>query len=217
MFNRYVILKLLAVAGVVLLLLQYFPSISYDVTQILTNSNVVPEVVENTSISANDSQFLLDDESENNDLRTETICGQSVKSIVDSETNVIFFPKTGSKVPIFQGDESVLNKGGWIRPNSDLSLTRGNFIVAAHRFVYYQNIYENFYFLDKLEVGDCIVLCWNDTVKFYIVREITEVEPEDVSIENRGFDPELTLYTCTPLGISTKRLVVKAVPITVIK
>ncbi len=84
-------------------------------------------------------------------------------------------------------------------------------MIAGHRFQYLPPNTHTFYNLDKLKIGDKLKVFWNGIEFTYEVFKTFEVFPNEVWIRNpEGNEKELTLYTCTPIYTSEKRLVVKA-------
>jgi LPXTG-site transpeptidase (sortase) family protein len=67
--------------------------------------------------------------------------------------------------------------------------------------------------LDKLNIDDLIIVYYEGVEYDYKVSEVFIVEPEDLHVEEDLGYHVLTLYTCTPLWTSSKRLVVRAMPI----
>jgi LPXTG-site transpeptidase (sortase) family protein len=116
---------------------------------------------------------------------------------------------------IFNGEsKEELNKGFWKLPNSSTPDKGGNTVIVAHRFLYTSGP-NTFYHLDKLKINDEIEINWNQRLYKYKVREIREVNPTNIKIEENTDRSILTLYTCTPLWTAEKRLVVIADLITI--
>ncbi len=67
-----------------------------------------------------------------------------------------------------------------------------------------------FALLPKLKEGEDIYITFDQVEYHYKVTSKTEVSPKEVSILKQGDTKELTLMTCTPLGTTLRRLVVKA-------
>jgi len=59
-------------------------------------------------------------------------------------------------------------------------------------------------------MNNIVLVYWQGKEYVYRVYEITEVLPNQVEIEYSTKDSILTLYTCSPLWTSEKRLVIKA-------
>ncbi|MBU0976278.1 MAG: sortase [Patescibacteria group bacterium] len=66
--------------------------------------------------------------------------------------------------------------------------------------------------LFKLNIGDSIVVKFEDQEYKYIVKKIKEVYPQDVDVIVGEGAKTLTLMTCSPPGLSSRRLVIIAVP-----
>jgi sortase A len=127
--------------------------------------------------------------------------------------NTLVIPKIGVDVEIVEGNnENALLKGAWHRPETGNPFDGGNFVVTGHRFRYLPPNNTTFYNLDKLEVGDVIIVYYESKEYDYKISEVLVVNPEDLYVEeDLGYDA-ITLYTCTPLWTSTQRLVVRALP-----
>lgn len=106
-------------------------------------------------------------------------------------------------------DLSALKYGPWRRPNASTPDKGGNTVIVGHRFTY-TNPRGTFYELDKVHVGNQIAVIWQGKKYTYQVSSIKEVAPDSVGIEAPTANPQLTLYTCTPLWLPKDRLVVVA-------
>jgi sortase A len=67
-----------------------------------------------------------------------------------------------------------------------------------------------FTMLEKLESGDKIYIDYKGTRYIYRMTNSQVVMPNEVQVLNSTGKPMLTLITCTPVGTSQKRLVVRA-------
>lgn len=67
-----------------------------------------------------------------------------------------------------------------------------------------------FTMLDRLKAGDKVYVNYHDVQYMYQVTSLEVVLPSDISVLNSTATPGLTLITCTPVGTSEKRLVVRA-------
>ncbi len=89
----------------------------------------------------------------------------------------------------------------------------GNVVIFGHSSDYpwstghYKNI---FALLDKLVVGDQIVIPFHDQEFSYTVTGSKVVKPTDLSVLNKTDGPTLTLITCYPVGTATNRLIITA-------
>lgn len=128
----------------------------------------------------------------------------------------VIIPKIGVNVEIKEGDQSVLKTGAWHRfPERGDPEKGGNFIVSGHRFVMGYTPKRTkemsfFYNIDKLAVGDTILIDWQKTRYEYKITKIHTVKPNQVEIENPSDEAKLTLYTCTLNGSNDGRVVLVA-------
>jgi LPXTG-site transpeptidase (sortase) family protein len=127
--------------------------------------------------------------------------------------NTIVIPSIHLQKTIYDGlPYPSLAKGVWHSSRSSTPDRGSNTVMAGHRFTYngFQRGASTFYDLDKVKQGDDIVVYWQNKRYNYKVTNTLVVSPSQVSIENPTSQPELTLYTCTPLWTSISRLVVQA-------
>jgi LPXTG-site transpeptidase (sortase) family protein len=128
--------------------------------------------------------------------------------------NRVIVPSMGLDEPIVDGPESqqykILDKGSIWRFSWGSTPDKGsNTILIGHRFTY-TNPRGVFYFINKVAVGDSIGVIWNNVVYKYQVVSTTEVPANDTSIEKPSKNPELTMFSCTPLWLPKNRQVVVA-------
>jgi sortase A len=124
--------------------------------------------------------------------------------------NRLVIPSIYVNAPINEGDNLDDLKYGMLRrPNTSTPIKGGNTVVIGHRRQYTSGPL-TFYNLDKLKVNDILLVYWEGREYEYKVFEIFEVNPDRVDIEDNTIESILTLYTCTPLWTSERRLVVKA-------
>jgi LPXTG-site transpeptidase (sortase) family protein len=130
-----------------------------------------------------------------------------------AQPNSVIIPSMLLDQPIYEGtvrnQYPTLNKGIWRWPNSSTPDKGGNTVLIGHRFTY-TNPRGVFYFLNRVKMGDEIGVVWNNHDFTYKVVSVQEVRPNDSAIENNTPQPELTLFTCTPLWLPKHRLVVVA-------
>lgn len=118
-------------------------------------------------------------------------------------------PRLGMSQIIHTGpSEYELNKGVWLVPKTSTPSDASNTVIIGHRFTYAGPAV--FYFLDKVQVGDPIVIDWHNKEYTYKVSTVEVVPPTDMSVTDPSSVPELTLYTCTPLWTAKNRLVIVA-------
>ena len=124
---------------------------------------------------------------------------------------IINIPQIGVELPVYHGtSEGVLNIA--VGHLQGTSLPVGGLgthaVISAHRGLPSAKLFSD---LDKLIVGDEFTLTVLSTVYTYEVDNIFIVLPSDTS--ELAIDPDrelLTLMTCTPYGINTHRLLVRA-------
>jgi len=124
---------------------------------------------------------------------------------------VLNIPKICLEVAMKRGitNEILKNSVGHFE-NTAMPGEYGNFSVAGHR-AYTSNKF--FSDLDKVQIGDeLIVLFENETYK-YIVNSIEIVTPDKVEVVDStdNSKKEITLVTCTPKYVGSHRLIVKGV------
>lgn len=128
--------------------------------------------------------------------------------------NRLAIPAMNLDEPILEGQSHyTVNSGVWKRPNSADPGQGSNTVLVGHRYSYNPGIAHPFYSLDIVEAGDSIGVYWNNHLFRYVVTQVLVVPPEAIDIEAPTSTEQLTLYTCTPLWTSDKRLVVIAKPI----
>lgn len=123
--------------------------------------------------------------------------------------NTLVIPGMNFQEIVYEGPSAaVLNQGLWHRPASSTPDRGGNTVIAGHRFTYRGAAV--FYHLDKVQIGDKIVLYWQGKKYQYQVMRSYVVLPSAIEVEAATSEPRLTLYTCTPLWTSNNRLVIEA-------
>ena len=126
--------------------------------------------------------------------------------------------RIGVELPIYHGtSEAVLNKGVGHLEGSSLPVGGENThsVMSAHRGLPSSKLFTD---LDRLERGDTFQIVVLDEILTYQVDSIKIIEPDNVSDLQiiKGGD-YCTLFTCTPYGINTHRLLVRGVRIETIK
>jgi LPXTG-site transpeptidase (sortase) family protein len=123
----------------------------------------------------------------------------------------IVIPKIGLDASI---TEVTVNLGTWQVADYAVGHHQGtsnagdssNMVLAGHRDVRGSI----FLRLDELQIGDEFTVFSNTGQYRYLVNQIVEVEPTEISVMSPTLDSTATLITCTPIGIASKRLIVKA-------
>lgn len=126
--------------------------------------------------------------------------------------------RIGVELPIYHGtSEDVLNRGVGHLEGSSLPVGGENThaVMSAHRGLPSAKLFTD---LDRMEIGDTFQVIVLDQVLTYQVDFIKVIEPNDVAdlqiIEGGDY---CTLFTCTPYGINTHRLLVRGIRIETIK
>ena len=128
----------------------------------------------------------------------------------------LYIPKLDINLPYATGDESVMKNGAWWRmPENGNPKDGGNFVLSAHRFIMGLTPMQTqrlspFYNINKLVVGDDIIIDYLNKRYTYEITKIYAVKPDAISIEERTKSPQLTLYSCTLGGASDGRDVIIA-------
>ena len=109
---------------------------------------------------------------------------------------------------IYQGmyDWEVLKRGVAQHIGSAAPGQIGNMVLAGHNDVYG----EVFRDLDQLKPGDELVVSSQRKDYVYVVRETVIVDPADVWVMSPTDYPSLTLISCYPYRVNTRRIVVFA-------
>ena len=128
----------------------------------------------------------------------------------------IKLPKIDINLPYSTGGAETMEHGAWWRkPENGNPKDGGNFVLSAHRFIMgltpQQTLRKSpFYNIDKLTVGDEIIIDYNGVRYNYVISEKQSVKPDAVEIEQRTDQPQLTLYSCTLGGANDGRDVIIA-------
>ena len=116
-------------------------------------------------------------------------------------------PALSGDYPIVQGDDwEQLKKGIGQYVNSGQPGRTGNVVLSGHNDIYG----EPFRYLDRLQVGDEIIVSSERQSHTYVVSEVRVVEPTDVWVMAPTDDARVTLISCYPYRVNTRRIVVFA-------
>ena len=126
--------------------------------------------------------------------------------------------KIGVELPVYHGtSDSVLNKGVGHLEGSSLPVggESTHSVMSAHRGLPSAKLFTD---LDRLEQGDTFQIIILDQVLTYMVDQVKIITPQDFNdlLITEGMD-YCTLFTCTPYGINTHRLLVRGIRIETIK
>lgn len=123
--------------------------------------------------------------------------------------NRLVIASIGVDMPIFDGpDEKTLDRGGiWHIPNTSDPTKGSNMVLSGHRWMYLPPSSRTLYLLDKVQIGEPIIVYWQGHEYDYRVDRRSIINPNQVEILNPTADPQLTIFTCTPLFSTKQRLV----------
>ena len=120
-------------------------------------------------------------------------------------------PKINEELPVYHGtSDAVLSIAAGHFQGSSLPIggPSTHSVVSAHRGLPTALLFTH---LDRMEPGDTFTFTILDKVLTYEVDQIRIVEPDDITLirieEGKDY---CTLLTCTPYGINTQRLLVRA-------
>lgn len=123
----------------------------------------------------------------------------------------ITIPVINVQLPIYHGtSEEILNVAAGHLQGSSLPVggNTTHSVISAHRGLPSARLFSD---LDRLNVGDTFTITILDEILTYEVEEINIVLPHEVSRLSISEDRDLvTLMTCTPYGINSHRLLVRA-------
>ena len=126
--------------------------------------------------------------------------------------------RIGVELPIYHTtSDDVLNKGVGHLQGSSLPVGGVNThsVLSAHRGLPSSKLFTD---LDRMELGDTFQIVVLDQVLTYQVDFIKVIEPTDVAdLQIIDGGDYCTLFTCTPYGINTHRLLVRGIRIETIK
>lgn len=122
--------------------------------------------------------------------------------------------KIGVELPVYHGtSEQVLNKGVGHLEGTSLPVggESTHSVMSAHRGLPSSKLFTD---LDRLEFGDTFQITVLDQVLTYQVDQVKVITPREIDdlqiVEGKDY---CTLFTCTPYGINTHRLLVRGIRI----
>lgn len=123
----------------------------------------------------------------------------------------ITIPVINVQLPIYHGtSEEVLNVAAGHLQGSSLPIggNTTHSVISAHRGLPSARLFSD---LDRLNVGDTFTITILDEILTYEVEEINIVLPTEISkLAISDGNDYVTLMTCTPYGINSHRLLVRA-------
>lgn len=132
--------------------------------------------------------------------------------------NRVIIPKIGVNIAYGEGEASLDSGAWWRHPDRGNPVDGGNFILAAHRFEIQptpQATWEKspFYHIEKLAVGDEIIIDYEGKRYGYEIDNVNTVKPTQVEVEAPSETAKLTLYSCGLGGASVDRIVLTGKPL----
>ena len=122
--------------------------------------------------------------------------------------------KIGVELPVYHGtSEEVLNQGVGHLEGSSLPVggESTHSVMSAHRGLPSAKLFTD---LDRLEIGDTFQIRVLDRILTYQVNQVKVILPTELEnlqiVEGQDY---CTLFTCTPYGINTHRLLVRGIRI----
>lgn len=127
--------------------------------------------------------------------------------------NRIVIPRIGVNIPYGKGRVALDRGAEWRHPERGNPKDGGNFVIAAHRFSIQPTPMGTiekspFYNIDKMKLGDSIVVDYDGARYAYEITKIFEVKPNQVEIEAPSEEAKLTLYSCELGGSEAGRIVI---------
>lgn len=126
----------------------------------------------------------------------------------------VIIEKIGVELPLYHGtSDEVLSRGVGHLQGSSLPVggPSTHSVMSAHRGLPNAKLFTN---LDRLEVGDTFKISILDQVLTYQVDQVKVILPNEIEdlhiVEGKDY---CTLFTCTPYGINTHRLLVRGIRI----
>lgn len=122
--------------------------------------------------------------------------------------------KIGVELPVYHGtSDEVLNRGVGHLEGTSLPVggESTHSVMSAHRGLPSAKLFTD---LDRLEMGDTFQIIILDQVLTYQVDQVKVITPREIDdlqiVEGKDY---CTLFTCTPYGINTHRLLVRGIRI----
>ncbi|MCC7289678.1 class D sortase [bacterium] len=128
---------------------------------------------------------------------------------MEAQNTSLYISSVNIKGSVVDGKDShEMDRGFWHFPLSSQPGQKGNTVIIAHRFLHLPPRTDTFFMLDKVKVGDKVIINQKDGIYRYTVTETKVVKKNDRTILEPTFDYRLTLVTCHPLWSSEQRFVV---------
>lgn len=120
---------------------------------------------------------------------------------------IMEIPKISLKICLSEGtDEETLKYGVGHFKGTAMPGEKGNSAFAGHRNYVYNQYFNR---LDELTINDEIKIITKKGTFKYKIYEKEVVLPTEISVLNPTKEATVTLVTCTPIKVSTHRLIIK--------
>jgi sortase A len=157
--------------------------------------------------SQGESQFNLDEIPENLRSVQKSLAEIPLPTPGPEQAIRIVIPALNLDVPVVQGDDwEQLKKGVGQHIGSANPGENGNVVLSAHNDIFGRY----FRYLDRLKPGDEVILHTEHHTYTYVVEEKMIVRPTRVGLMAPTDDPIVTMISCYPFMLDTKRIIVRA-------
>ena len=217
--NKRIIVSILAVTGFSLFAFAVFPILKFQLTYSTKFQQIINPLSGNFSsqpsiLGENDIDYTQLSNWFINSPNDSSLIGQTIDN--NDSTYYLSIPKLKITDAIVTIGSMDLTKSLIQYPQTALPGQLGNTVVFGHsvlpQFFSSKNYLTIFSTLYKLEQGDEIVLRFDKSTYRYVIEEMYEVKPTDLSVLEQHYNNKtLTLITCSPPGTYLRRLIIKAV------
>lgn len=217
--HKKVIVGVLVFTGISLFTFALFPIIKFQLTYSTKFKQIIDPLSgqsfsQSAVLGENDVDYTQLSNWFINSSDSSNLIGQTIDS--SNSTYYLSIPKLKITDAIVTLGSMDLTKSLIQYPQTALPGQLGNTVVFGHsvlpQFFSSKNYLTIFSTLYKLEQGDEIILRYDKSTYKYVVEEMYEVKPTDLSVLEQHYDNKtLTLITCSPPGTYLRRLIIKAV------
>lgn len=215
--RKKILIAILLLAGSSFLTLAIFPIIKFQ----FEYSGKFKQIIDPSSSQTSRSSSVLGDNTDYTQLSNWFVNTQDnllpATQINNSSVSTYYLsiPKLKIKDAVVTLGSMDLEKSLIQYPQTALPGQLGNTVIFGHsvlpQFFNSKNYLTIFSTLYKLEQGDEIDLQYDRSTYKYVVEEMYEVQPTNLSVLEQHFDDKtLTLITCSPPGTYIRRLIIKA-------
>lgn len=215
--HKKIVISILLVSGLLLFGSAVFPILKFQ----LTYSSKLKQIIDPLSVqSRNQSSVLSASTADYTQLSNWFVNSSESSDLLNQSTGnnstyYLSIPKLKITDAVVALGSMDLTKSLIQYPQTALPGQLGNTVIFGHsvlpQFFNSKNYLTIFSTLYKLEQGDEITLRYDKSTYKYVVEEMYEVQPTDLSVLEQRYDNKtLTVITCSPPGTYLRRLVVRA-------